>query len=70
MKFKQELADSEKTFGIQDFGIDPDIVTMAKGLGNGVPVGACIAKKSLVSHLEGKNSFQYLWWGPFCNGTS
>jgi acetylornithine/N-succinyldiaminopimelate aminotransferase len=31
-------------FGFQHFGVQPDIVTMAKALGNGVPIGACWAK--------------------------
>ena len=30
-------------FGFQHAGITPDVVTLAKGLGGGVPVGACIA---------------------------
>ena len=30
-------------FGFQHFGIQPDVVTMAKALGNGVPIGACWA---------------------------
>ena len=29
-------------FGFQHSGIVPDVVTMAKGLGGGVPIGACI----------------------------
>lgn len=32
-----------KYFAYQHFGILPDVVTTAKGLGNGVPVGACLA---------------------------
>jgi len=31
-------------FGYQHFGVQPDIVTMAKALGNGVPIGACWAR--------------------------
>ncbi|ABC28608.1 acetylornithine aminotransferase [Hahella chejuensis KCTC 2396] len=31
-------------FAYQDYGIAPDVVTTAKGLGNGVPIGACLAK--------------------------
>jgi len=31
-------------FAYQNYGIVPDIVTTAKGLGNGVPIGACMAK--------------------------
>src|SRR5699024_7195941 len=33
-----------KAFAYEHFGIEPDIITVAKGLGNGVPVGAMIAK--------------------------
>jgi predicted acetylornithine/succinylornithine family transaminase len=31
-------------FGFQHFGVQPDVVTMAKALGNGVPIGACWAR--------------------------
>lgn len=31
-------------FGFQHYGISPDVITVAKGLGNGLPVGAMIAK--------------------------
>lgn len=31
-------------FGHQHLGITPDVVTMAKALGNGVPIGACWAR--------------------------
>jgi acetylornithine/N-succinyldiaminopimelate aminotransferase len=31
-------------FAYQDLGFTPDVVTTAKGLGNGVPIGACLAK--------------------------
>lgn len=34
-------------FGFQHYGLDPDIVTSAKALGNGFPVGACWSKKSV-----------------------
>lgn len=30
-------------FAYQGFGVKPDIVTTAKGLGNGFPIGACLA---------------------------
>ncbi len=32
-----------KWFGYQQVGIQPDIATLAKGLGSGVPIGACMA---------------------------
>jgi acetylornithine aminotransferase len=31
-------------FAYQGLGIAPDVVTTAKGLGNGVPIGACLAR--------------------------
>lgn len=36
-------------FAYQQFGLDPDIVTSAKALGNGTPIGAMIGKKILIS---------------------
>ena len=33
-----------KWFGFEHFGIRPDIITMAKALGNGMPIGACWAR--------------------------
>jgi len=31
-------------FGFQHAGVEPDVVTMAKALGNGMPIGACWAR--------------------------
>ncbi len=33
-----------RMFAHQHSGIQPDVMTLAKGLGNGVPIGACLAK--------------------------
>lgn len=38
------LGRTGRWFAFQDEGIVPDVVTIAKALGNGVPVGACWAK--------------------------
>lgn len=35
-----------RLFCFQNYGIEPDVVTMAKGLGGGVPVGAVMAAKT------------------------
>jgi acetylornithine aminotransferase len=35
---------SGKMFAHQHSGIVPDVMTLAKGLGNGVPIGACLAR--------------------------
>ncbi len=37
-----------KMFAIEHFGVEPDIVTSAKGLGSGMPIGAVIARKSIM----------------------
>jgi predicted acetylornithine/succinylornithine family transaminase len=39
-------------FGFQHFGVTPDVVTMAKALGNGVPIGACWAKAGVAEAFE------------------
>ncbi|GGF91275.1 acetylornithine transaminase [Paenibacillus abyssi] len=36
-----------KLFGFEHYGIEPDIFTLAKGLGSGFPVGAMLAKGKL-----------------------
>ena len=38
------LGRTGRWFGFQHAGIEPDIVTMAKALGNGMPIGACWAR--------------------------
>jgi acetylornithine/succinyldiaminopimelate/putrescine aminotransferase len=36
-------------FGFQHLGVEPDVVTMAKALGNGMPVGACWARAEVAT---------------------
>jgi acetylornithine/succinyldiaminopimelate/putrescine aminotransferase len=36
-------------FGFQHLGIEPDVVTLAKSLGNGMPVGACWARAEVAA---------------------
>jgi 4-aminobutyrate aminotransferase len=44
-----------KWWGIEHFGVEPDIVTAAKGIASGVPLGAMIARKSLVCWPKGSH---------------
>jgi acetylornithine/N-succinyldiaminopimelate aminotransferase len=46
------LGRTGRWFGFQHFGIRPDVVTMAKALGNGVPLGACWARADVASAFE------------------
>lgn len=39
-------------FGFQHFEVQPDVVTMAKALGNGVPIGACWARRDVAAAFE------------------
>ncbi len=42
-----------KWFGIEHWGVEPDIITSAKGLGNGAPVGLTLAKAQVADGLKG-----------------
>jgi acetylornithine/N-succinyldiaminopimelate aminotransferase len=46
------FARTGRWFGFQHFGITPDVVTMAKALGNGVPIGACWARREVASAFQ------------------
>lgn len=43
------LGRTGRWFGFEDSGIRPDVVTMAKALGNGMPIGACWARAEVAS---------------------
>jgi 4-aminobutyrate aminotransferase len=42
-----------KWFGIEHWGVTPDIMTSAKGLGNGSPIGLTVAKPEVAAGLQG-----------------
>jgi len=43
----------DKWFGIEHWGVDPDIITSAKGMGNGVPIGWTIATPEVADAFPG-----------------
>ena len=45
------LCRTGKWFGFQHSSISPDVVTVAKALGNGIPIGACLARNSAAEVL-------------------
>ena len=46
------LARTGRWFAFQHLGVEPDVVTMAKALGNGVPIGACWARAEVAGAFE------------------
>jgi 4-aminobutyrate aminotransferase len=42
-----------KWFGIEHWGVTPDIITSAKGLGNGTPVGLTVARPEVADAVKG-----------------
>lgn len=42
-----------KWFGIEQWGVTPDIITSAKGLGNGFPIGITIARPEIADATKG-----------------
>jgi len=48
-----------KWWAIENFGVEPDIVTTAKGIASGVPFGAMIARKSVTTWKKGAHGNTY-----------
>jgi len=48
-----------KWWAIEHFGVEPDMLTSAKGLASGVPLGACIARKSVMDWEKGSHGNTY-----------
>jgi len=46
------FARTGKMFGIEHFRVDPDIVTMAKGIADGFPLGACTTREDIGNAFE------------------
>ncbi len=43
----------KKWFGIEHWEVSPDIITSAKGLGNGIPVGVTMTKPEIAASFQG-----------------
>lgn len=41
-----------KLFAYEHYGVEPDIFTLAKGLGGGIPIGAVLAKEDVAAAFE------------------
>lgn len=42
-----------KWFGIEQWGVTPDVITSAKGLGNGLPIGITTARAGVADAMKG-----------------
>jgi acetylornithine/N-succinyldiaminopimelate aminotransferase len=46
------LGRTGRWWGFEHFGVRPDVVTVAKALGNGMPIGACWARADIAAAFE------------------
>ena len=51
-------------WGFQNFGVEPDIVTMAKGFGNGVPLAAVTTRREVAEVLSQRLHFNTFGGNP------
>jgi len=54
----------DKFFGIEQWGVKPDIITMAKGIGNGIPLGGIITTTAISESMRGKVHFNTYGGNP------
>ncbi|RMG08722.1 MAG: acetyl ornithine aminotransferase family protein [Acidobacteria bacterium] len=45
-----------KMFALEHYGVTADIVCVAKGIGSGLPIGACVAKAEIMSWHKGAHA--------------
>ncbi|XP_074567984.1 alanine--glyoxylate aminotransferase 2 homolog 3, mitochondrial-like [Curcuma longa] len=53
-------------WGFEAHGVVPDIVTMAKGIGNGIPLGAVVTTPEIAQVLTRSNYFNTFGGNPAC----
>ncbi len=55
-----------KWFGYQNFDIVPDVISLAKGLGSGLPIGAIVAKPEISDTFQPGNHATTFGGNPVC----
>ncbi|XP_018627442.1 alanine--glyoxylate aminotransferase 2 homolog 3, mitochondrial-like isoform X2 [Nicotiana tomentosiformis] len=53
-------------WGFEGHGVVPDIVTMAKGIGNGIPLGAVVTTPEIAKVLTNRSYFNTFGGNPVC----
>ncbi len=51
-------------WGFQNWGVTPDLVTMAKGIGNGAPLGACVTRPAIAAVMKNRLHFNTFGGNP------
>jgi alanine-glyoxylate transaminase / (R)-3-amino-2-methylpropionate-pyruvate transaminase len=51
-------------WGFENWGVTPDLVTMAKGIGNGAPLGACVTRPEIAKALTRRTHFNTFGGNP------
>jgi alanine-glyoxylate transaminase / (R)-3-amino-2-methylpropionate-pyruvate transaminase len=54
----------EHYWGFENWGVKPDLVTMAKGLGNGAPIGACVTRPEVAAMMKNRVHFNTFGGNP------
>jgi alanine-glyoxylate transaminase / (R)-3-amino-2-methylpropionate-pyruvate transaminase len=53
-----------KFWGFENWGVTPDLVTMAKGIGNGAPLGACVTRPEIATMMKNRLHFNTFGGNP------
>src|SRR5712692_1512865 len=53
-----------KFWGFQNWGVTPDLVTLAKGIGNGAPLGACVTRPEIAAVMKNRLHFNTFGGNP------
>jgi alanine-glyoxylate transaminase / (R)-3-amino-2-methylpropionate-pyruvate transaminase len=51
-------------WGFENWGVTPDLVTMAKGIGNGAPLGACVTRPEIAAMMKNRLHFNTFGGNP------
>ena len=51
-------------WGFENWGVTPDLVTMAKGIGNGAPLGACVTRPEVARMMKNRVHFNTFGGNP------
>jgi len=54
----------DRFWGFENHGVTPDIVTMAKGIGNGAPLAACVTRSEIAQTLSTRVHFNTFGGNP------